>query len=60
MALGFWLSEEMIFDPHTGRLLTDGTWEYKPPTAKVGRCSSVFFSLQLIYGHLTQFSGASM
>jgi len=34
MALGFWLSEEMIFDPHTGRLLTDGTWEYKPPTAK--------------------------
>jgi len=34
MALGFWLSEHMVYDVTTGKLLTDGTWEYKPPTTK--------------------------
>jgi xanthine dehydrogenase/oxidase len=28
--LGYVLTEEVLFDPD-GRLLTDGTWEYKPP-----------------------------
>ena len=35
MSLGFWLNESMIYDQKTGRLLSDGTWEYKPPTTKV-------------------------
>mmetsp|Transcript_18171 Transcript_18171/g.43734 ORF Transcript_18171/g.43734 Transcript_18171/m.43734 type:complete len:1270 (-) Transcript_18171:138-3947(-) len=30
MGLGYYLSEEVIIDD-TGRLFTDGTWEYKPP-----------------------------
>ncbi|XP_067656038.1 uncharacterized protein [Haliotis asinina] len=34
MGLGYWLTEEMIFDPATGTALTDGTWEYKPPMPK--------------------------
>jgi len=34
MSLGFWLNESMIYDQKTGRLLSDGTWEYKPPTTK--------------------------
>jgi len=35
MGLGFWLTEKMVIDSETGRMLTDGTWEYKPPTSKV-------------------------
>ena len=31
--LGLFTSEEVITDPDTGRLITDGTWEYKIPAA---------------------------
>ncbi|XP_048242207.1 xanthine dehydrogenase-like [Haliotis rufescens] len=34
MGLGYWMTEQMIFDPETGTALTDGTWEYKPPMGK--------------------------
>jgi len=32
--LGGLLSEDLIYDPQTGRLLTNGTWEYKPPSSQ--------------------------
>ncbi len=31
--LGLFTSEEVITDENTGRLITDGTWEYKIPAA---------------------------
>jgi len=31
--LGLWTSEKISHDPTTGVLLTDDTWNYKPPTA---------------------------
>ena len=31
--LGLFTSEEVITDSDTGRLITDGTWEYKIPAA---------------------------
>ncbi|XP_048242204.1 xanthine dehydrogenase-like isoform X1 [Haliotis rufescens] len=34
MGLGYWMTEQMIFDPKTGTALTDGTWEYLPPLGK--------------------------
>lgn len=34
MGLGFWFSESIKYDPNTGKCLTNGTWEYKPPTSK--------------------------
>jgi len=34
MGIGFWLFEKVRYDPDTGRLLTNGTWEYKPPTSR--------------------------
>ncbi|XP_068702018.1 xanthine dehydrogenase/oxidase-like [Montipora foliosa] len=34
MGLGMFLSEKLIYDPQTGRNLTNGTWEYKPPCSK--------------------------
>ena len=34
MGLGLWTSEEVRHDPATGALLTNNTWEYKPPAAK--------------------------
>ena len=34
MGLGYYLSENQIFDPKTGENLTFGTWKYKPPLAK--------------------------
>ena len=34
MGLGFWLLEKFRYDPNTGKCLTNGTWEYKPPTSK--------------------------
>ena len=34
MGMGFWLTEKIKHDPNSGVLLTDGTWEYKPPTTK--------------------------
>ena len=35
MGVGFWLSEKMNYDKTAGLLLTDGTWEYKPPASQV-------------------------
>ncbi|XP_066268461.1 xanthine dehydrogenase-like [Branchiostoma lanceolatum] len=32
--LGYWLTEECRYDRKTGQLITNGTWEYKPPTTK--------------------------
>ncbi|XP_052797561.1 xanthine dehydrogenase/oxidase-like isoform X2 [Mya arenaria] len=34
MGLGYWLTEQLRFDPETGALVTDSTWEYKPPSSK--------------------------
>uniref|UniRef100_A0A8C4QXE0 Aldehyde oxidase n=1 Tax=Eptatretus burgeri TaxID=7764 RepID=A0A8C4QXE0_EPTBU len=34
MGLGYWLTERVTYDPVSGRLLTRGTWEYKPPCSK--------------------------
>lgn len=34
MGLGYWLTENLIFDQITGELLTNRTWNYKPPGAK--------------------------
>lgn len=33
MGIGNVTTEELIYD-ESGRLLTDGTWEYKPPCSK--------------------------
>ncbi|XP_012938611.1 xanthine dehydrogenase/oxidase [Aplysia californica] len=34
MGYGYFLHEELRFDPTSGELLTDGTWHYKPPLGK--------------------------
>ncbi|CRL08599.1 CLUMA_CG021336, isoform A [Clunio marinus] len=34
MGLGIWLTENLIYDPKTAELLTDRSWNYKPPGAK--------------------------
>jgi xanthine dehydrogenase/oxidase len=34
MGLGFWLLEKIKYDSSSGKLLTNGTWEYKPPMSK--------------------------
>jgi xanthine dehydrogenase/oxidase len=34
MGLGYMTCEDVVFDPTTGGLLTDGTWEYKIPSSK--------------------------
>ena len=34
MGLGIWLSENLVYDPKNGELLTNRTWNYKPPGAK--------------------------
>ena len=31
MGMGLWTSEKMVYDPETGRKLSNGTWNYKPP-----------------------------
>jgi xanthine dehydrogenase/oxidase len=34
MGLGYWLTESLVYDPVTGELLTNRSWNYKPPGAK--------------------------
>ncbi|RZF32560.1 hypothetical protein LSTR_LSTR006555 [Laodelphax striatellus] len=34
MGLGYYLHEQLVHDKQTGKLLTDRTWNYKPPGAK--------------------------
>ena len=33
MGMGLQTQEEVVYDPDTGSLLSDGTWTYKIPTA---------------------------
>lgn len=34
MGLGYWLTEELIYDRRNGKLLTNRSWNYKPPVAR--------------------------
>jgi xanthine dehydrogenase/oxidase len=34
MGLGYFLTEKVQYDTTDGQLLTNGTWEYKPPLAQ--------------------------
>lgn len=34
MGLGIWLTENLVYHPETGELLTARTWNYKPPGAQ--------------------------
>lgn len=33
MGIGYYLTEQLVYDRKTGELLTDRTWNYKPPGA---------------------------
>ncbi|XP_071122788.1 uncharacterized protein [Mytilus edulis] len=45
MGLGYCLSENLKFDPQSGELLTNSTWEYKPP---MGKDIPIDFRIQLL------------
>lgn len=34
MGLGYWTSEKLVYDEKTGELLTNRSWNYKPPGVK--------------------------
>ena len=34
MGLGYWLTESLIYNSESGELLTNRTWNYKPPGPK--------------------------
>lgn len=34
MGLGYWTSENLVYDSNTGELLTDRTWNYYVPQAR--------------------------
>lgn len=34
MGLGYWLTENLVYNRETGELLTNRTWNYKPPGVK--------------------------
>ncbi|XP_075144825.1 uncharacterized protein LOC142219934 [Haematobia irritans] len=34
MCLGYWLTEQLVYDRQNGQLMTNRTWTYKPPGAK--------------------------
>lgn len=34
MGLGYWLTESLVFNSESGELLTNRTWNYKPPGPK--------------------------
>ncbi|XP_063993360.1 uncharacterized protein LOC135171019 [Diachasmimorpha longicaudata] len=34
MGVGYWTSEDLIYDPKSGLLVNNRTWNYKPPGAK--------------------------
>ncbi|XP_041981596.1 xanthine dehydrogenase/oxidase-like [Aricia agestis] len=34
MGVGYWTCEEMVYDPPTGEVLTDRTWDYHVPQAR--------------------------
>ncbi|XP_071634820.1 uncharacterized protein [Temnothorax longispinosus] len=34
MGIGYWTSEDLVYDPKTGVLTNDRTWNYKPPGVK--------------------------
>lgn len=34
MGVGYWLTEKLVFNRQTGELLTNRTWNYKPPGVK--------------------------
>ncbi|XP_012221434.1 xanthine dehydrogenase/oxidase isoform X2 [Linepithema humile] len=34
MGIGYWTSEELVYDPKTGAIMNDRTWNYKPPGVK--------------------------